>query len=254
MYQYLLTPPEDLTEAADFGLPLVHLAFSLGADGLLHHPGLPEACRGGLMLAGCRETPEDGSPDRAVRQVLALCRERGFRGLVLDGEGPPTPYLSRLIQGLDRGLERLGRGFFLPESYAAFSRRAFLYLSSAISGGSLEERIRAAGETYGARRLVLALDRRAESFPLPAPEGAGEPLSREELDQLLDRLQPQVRLSQDLCAHYFTYMDRKEGPRFVLFHREDSLRQAREIGASLGVTRFFLLYPQLKDLLPTLIA
>ena len=115
MYHYLLTPPEDLAAAAGLGRPLVHLAFSLGMDGLLHHPALPEVCRGGLMLLGTADAPESESDSQAVRQVLSLCRDRGFRGVVLDAEGPPSPFLSRFIGDLDRGLTKMERGFFLPD-------------------------------------------------------------------------------------------------------------------------------------------
>ena len=253
MVQYLLTPSGELEQARNCGLPLVHLDFSLGKDGLLHHSRLPDACRGGLMLAGAAEAPENGPPDRAVRAVLALCRDRNFRGVVLDREGPPTPYLSRLIRDLDRGLAQAERGFFLPEPFARFSRRAFLYLSSAVSGGSLTRRLREAAEEYGAARLVFALERTAEEFPIPAPGGAGKPLELEELEDLLRRLRPAVRFSADLCAYYFTYLDRKSRPRLVLFDRADSLRKKQELAREAGIERFFLLYPQVEDLLPDLI-
>ena len=253
MIQYLLTPSGELERARSCGLPLVHLAFSLGQDGLLHHDRLPDACRGGLMLTGAAEAPENGPPDRAVRAILALCRDRGFRGVVLDWEGPPTPYLSRLIRELDRGLARAERGFFLPEPCARLSRRAFLYFSSAISGGSLAQRLREAAAEHGAARLVLALERTAEEFPIPAPGGAGRQLYHAELEDLLRRLRPAVRFSEDLCAHYFTCMDRKGRPRLILFDRADSLRKKRELARAAGIERFFLLYPQVEDLLPDLI-
>ena len=110
MYHYLLTPPEDLAAAAGLGLPIVHLAFSLGADGLVHHPPLPEACRGGLILLGTEDAPKEGRSDQAVRQILSLCRDRGFRGVVLDAEEPPSPFLSGFIGELDRGLAQMERG------------------------------------------------------------------------------------------------------------------------------------------------
>ena len=161
MFQYLLTPPDQVSEAESFHLPPVHLAWHIGPDGGLHAVPGSDACRGGLMLAGTADAPEDGSADRTVRDILALCRDRSFRGVVLDPEDEPSPFLTRLIHGLDHSLERDGRGFFLPERCSAFSGRAFLFLSSAVSGGSLRQRLEQAAEAYGVRRLVLALERSA---------------------------------------------------------------------------------------------
>ena len=254
MYHYLLTPPEDLAAAAELGLPIVHLAFSLGADGLLHHPALPEACRGGLMLLGTEDAPEAGRGSQAVRQVLSLCRDRRFRGVVLDAEGRPSPFLSDLIGELDRGLAQMERGFFLPEAYANFSRRAFLFLSSALSGGSLAVRLAETADNYGAERLVLALEPVAEDFPLPAPEGNGRPLTPQELEDLMGRLRPAVHFSPDLCAYYFTYLDGQRQPRLVLFDRADSLRRKMAEAEQAGIRRFFLLYPALAHLLPQLLS
>ena len=205
------------------------------------------------MLAGTTDVPGEGSADRAVRDILNLCRERGFRGVVLDPEEEPCPFLSRLIHGLDRGLERDGRGFFLPERCAAFSRRAFLFLPSAVSGGSLRQRLEQATEDYGAKRLVLALERSSEDFPLPSPDGRGKELTRQELESLLRRLGGRPQFSPDLCAWTLPYLDRQSRPRVLLFDNVDSLRRKRDLARELGIGRFFLLYPQLEDLLPSLL-
>ena len=254
MFQYLLTPPEQLSEAESFHLPPVHLAWYIGPDGRLHAVPGSDACRGGLMLVGTADTPGDGSADRAVRDILSLCRDRAFRGVVLDPEEDPSPFLTRLIHGLDRRLERDGRGFFLPERYAAFSRRAFLFLSSAVSGGSLRQRLEKIAEAYGAQRLVLALERSAEDFPLPSPNGKGKALTREELADLLHRLGGKPQFSPELCAYTLPYLDRRSRPRLLLFDNTDSLRRKRDLARELGIERFFLLYPQLEDLLPSLLA
>lgn len=253
MFQYLLTPPDRLPAAEAFHLPPVHLAWHIGKGGrLLAAPG-SEACRGGLMLAGTSNAPGDGSADRTVRDILSLCRDRGFRGVVLDPEEESSPFLSRLIHGLDRGLERDGRGFFLPERCAAFSRRAFLFLSSAVSGGSLRQRLEQAAEAYGAHRLVLGMERSAEDFPLPSPSGKGKKLTGEELEALLRLLGGKPQYSPDLCAYTLSYLDRQSRPRLLLFDNADSLRRKRDLARELGIGRFFLLYPQLEDILPSLL-
>lgn len=251
MIQYLLTPPHSLTQARTFDLPLGHMACSIGPDGQLHHPTLPPDCRKGLLLVGISTPPEAGhDPRPAVRDILALCQSRAFGGVILDVECPPTPFLTGLIRRLEEELTQSRRGLFLPLSYAAFSDRAFLYLSSALSGGCLQTRLEEAIGQYGAKRLVLSLRRVREDFFLPAPTGSGRPLSQAELERQLHHREPRVFFSQPLCAYYFTYMSRESGAHFVLFDTEDSLRKKRAIAASLGIACVFWAWPEIADLTP----
>lgn len=252
MINYLLTPPQQLPQARSTGLPLAHVAFQISASGQLQAAALPEDCRGGLMLVGGGDAPAQGEVQQVLRPILHLCAQRDFRGVVLDLEGAPTPYLGKLIPALDQALERQNRGFFLPESFANYSKRAFLYLSSALSGGSLRVRLEQALRNYGPERVVLSLHRSAEDFFLPAPQGSGQPMSQQALRQLISRLEPRVFFSQDLCAHYFTYMSRETGAHFVLFDDAASFAKKLALAREAGVQRGFLLYPAVADLLPEL--
>lgn len=251
MIQYLLTPPHSLAQARTFGLPLGHMAFSVGPDGHLRHPGLPPDCRKGLMLVGIDAPPDTGSdPRQTVQEILSLCRSRTFGGVILDLECPPSPFLARLIRLLEEGLRQGGRGLFLPASYSAYSDRAFLYLSSALSGGCLQTMLEEAVRQYGADRLVLSLSRVREDFFLPAPTGSGRPLTQEALETQLRDREPCVFFSQALCAYYFTYMSRETGAHFVLFDTGESLEKKRDIAASLGISCVFWAWPEIADLPP----
>lgn len=255
MKQYLLTPPDRLAEARPWGLPLAHMACRLDPEGHLRPGQLPPEVSGGLLLVGLSQ-PLEGStdPTGAVREILTLCQVRGFPGVILDLETPPSPGIARFLSALEAGLARSRRGLFLPERYANFSQRAFLCLSSALSGGSLRQRLEEAIRTYGADRLVLSLRRTCEDFFLPAPSGSGRPLPQEELRQRMRRLEPRVRFSPDLCAHYFTYMSRETGAHFVLFDDGQSLARKRDLAWSLGIRRFLWLYPEVADYGPALTA
>lgn len=255
METILLTPPEQREEAARFGLPLGHMAFQLGADGRLHQSGLSAEVRGGLLLTGAAEAPTGNADFRpAVQDILATCRNRSFHGVILDLEQPPSPFLAGVIRGVEEGLSRQGKALYLPEVYANFSRTARLYLSSALSGGSLEKRLAQAAERYGAGRLTLCLERVRADFFLPAPKGIGKPLSREALETLMERLEPSVFFSKDLCAHYFTYVSRSTGAHFVLFDDGESLRKKMEAAEKAGISRCFLLYPETAEFLPALLS
>lgn len=253
MKQFLLTPPACLPQAQNCGLPLAHMAFHLSPEGRLHQALLPEEIFGGLMLVGVQTPPEPQcSLSGAVRDILDLCSVRKFSGVILDPECPPSPVLSRFIRLLDEGLARMNRGLFLPEIYGNYSRRAFLFLSSALSGGSLRQRLELAAARWGAQRLVLSLHRASRDFFLPAPDGLGRPITREELHRRICRLEPRIFFSPELCARYFTYMSRETGAHFVLFDDADSLLKKQTLAREVGIPRFFWLYPEIDDLLPEL--
>ena len=251
LHHILLTPPDTLSQARTLGLPLAHMAFQLGDDGHLHQSPLPSGLRGGWMLVGCPQPPEPpADPWTLVREITDLCLRRQFGGVILDLECPPNSILSRMIALLEESLRRRGRPLMLPEAYGAYSQRAGLFFSSALSGGSLRQRLEAAIQVYGVQRLVLSLHRTREDFFLPSPEGSGRPLSQEELKNTVDRLEPAVFFSRELCAYYFTYMNRTSGAHFVLFDNEASLRRKQELAQELGIQTMLWLFPQTEDLLP----
>ena len=60
-------------------------------------------------------------------------------------------------------------------------------------------------------------------------------MSREALRELMDRTQPSVFFSQELCARYFTYMSRESGAHFVLYDDGETLMKKMEVSQKLGV-------------------
>ena len=57
--------------------------------------------------------------------------------------------------------------------------------------------------------------------------------------------------SQDLCARYFTYT-RDGETHFVLFDGAETLQQKLRAGSATGFSAAFLMYPEVRDLLPRL--
>lgn len=251
-WQCLLTPPEQVSRASTYGLPLAHMAYQLGQDGQLRQRALPHTVSGGLMLVGGGAC--SGDARRAVRALLSVCRTRSFGGIILDIEAQPNPFWCKVIPELDEALKRQSKRFFLPETYANYSAHASLFLSSALSGGSLHARLETAVQAYGAERLVLALHRAGEDFPLPCPNGIGTPLTQQELQDRIQRFSPHgTFFSAALCARYFTYMVRGQGAHFILFDDGESLCKKRSVAEKLGIRQFFLLYPAVEDLMPMLL-
>ena len=104
-------------------------------------------------------------------------------------------------------------------------------------------------EKTAAERVALAVERVAEDFYLPSPTGQGMPLTREELQKRIAERAPSVFFSNELCAHYFTYMSRQNGAHFVLFDDAGSIRKKLQIARSLNIADAVLAYPQVEDLL-----
>ena len=246
--QFLLTPPQDWAQARTFGLPLALMAWQLDGQGRLTHAPLPPQAQGGLMLVGASpDLSPAADPRPGAREILAQCRSRGFAGVVLDLEQPPTPYLAQLIRLVEEGLAQRQGALFLPETYANFSRRAGLYLTSALSGGSLRRRLEEAVAQYGARRLVLCLRRAREDFYLPAAKGVGHPISQGELERLRRQLEPSVFFSHELCARYFTYMSRETGAHFVLFDDSDTLARKLQVARELEIRTVLAFWQEIAD-------
>ena len=127
-------------------------------------------------------------------------------------------------------------------------------IPSALSGGSLSVRLKEAIAKYGAERLALGVQRVAEDFFLPAPSGSGVPLSRDALQQRIQERSPSIFFSNELCAHYFTYMSRQSGAHFILFDDAGSIRKKLSLCQDLGIRQAILAYPEVDDLLSRLLS
>lgn len=249
----LSAPPADVRAASHFGLPVAHMAYRIGNGPHLFRANLPISARGGLMVID--SVGFDGRGDAAAfcQEVLRECTARGFDGIVCDFEARPTPALGTIIRTLGEQAARRGWPLYIPEAYAEYSGKARILISSALSGGSLRQRLLDAAEQHGVQRLALGLERVAEDFFLPSPTGQGTPLTREELRQRMEEQAPSVFFSAELCSHYFTYMSRRSGAHFILFDDAGSIRKKLQIAHSLGIRYALAAYPQVDDLLPELL-
>ncbi|MCD7945038.1 MAG: hypothetical protein LUF81_00225 [Clostridiales bacterium] len=189
--------------------------------------------RGGLLgLTAVSAVPE-GDPSHFCRQVVRECQARGAAGVLADWEPMQRPLLP-LVRRLSQALHPAGLLLLLPECWGGAAEQAGILIPSALSGGSLELRLKEAAERYGAERTVLALQPVREDFLLPAPSGQGRALSRQALADLRSRTHAPVYWSRELCARYFTYRD-GQGVHFVLFDDGDSLCHKLELAGGLGI-------------------
>ena len=250
MQLYLAVSPDKLRQAARFTDRLAHVAYRIGPEGRLTRRNLLVSTRGGMMVLGDQGCGPVRDSAALCRDVWRECGTRGYSGVLADFELPPSPDRTGFLSDLGRVLSRNSRRLFVPEPYGQAVDHAVVLICTALSGGVLRQRLEEAQSRFG-RRLALDLQRLRMDFPLPCPSGEGRPLPVGELDSLMEREQPSVFYSSDLCAKYFTYTRAGES-HFVLFDDAATLRRKLQAGQSLGIETAFLMYPEAEDLLPAL--
>ena len=251
MQVYLSVTPGDCRGAMKYHRRLAHVAYRIGADSRLLRQSLLMQTRGGLMSLSDRDCPPVDRPEALCREIWQECAQRSYAGVLADFEAAPAPDRLALLDRLCALLRKNGRRLYLPACYAAQVPAATAVVCTALSGGSFGEMLREAAGRYGRDRLALDVQRLTMDFRLPSPTGMGRPLSPEDLGALRRRLSPSVFYSRDLCAKYFTYTEEGES-HFLLYDDADTIRQKIRTGRDMGFSAAFLMYPEVRDLLPEL--
>lgn len=205
------------------GGPLATLAYSLDRQFPAPRPPL----RGGYMILGGRI--------RSARaaETANECRRRGI-GTVVCGFSPcPGLELLRFCEVL----RRRGIRCVITERLWQEGCGAAMLLSTAISGGTLRQRMEEAVSRCG--EVYLDLERTRRIFSLPCPDGAGRLICPEELERL-SREAESGFFSPDLQCKVWV-VRRDTDVRFVLYDDPDTLRRKTDLAMELGIQRGFLL-------------
>lgn len=250
---YLMTQPEQVAQATQYGLDAAYLAYRVGNGPHLFRVHSPVTPRYGIMVLDNGGFNGQGKPETFCQEVLRECGARSFSGAFFDFDGPPNPVLKRAVELLAPAFQHRRWTLYVPEGYALPSPSVKVVVSTALSGGSLRQRLSEAAAAYGPERVALGLEWVAEDFALPALNGAGTRLERSELDRLLSERSPAVYFNHDLCAHYFTYMNTGQSAHFVLYDDASSMAKKLHIAAELGIREGFLPQPQSEALLRNLL-
>lgn len=248
----LASPPADFTRAAAFGLPVAHMAYRIGKNGRLYRSEMPISLAGGLMVLDAAGFDGRGDSSSLCQEIARECVTRKFDGILCDFDRVPTPFLEQVTAQLGALADRHGWHLYVTEPYATQAKNSFVLIPTAISGGSLEARLKTAAGQYSPERLTLAVQRAAREFLLPATGDSGRVLERSELAELVHRFSPAVFFDRNLCAHYFTYMDRSAA-HFVLFDDSGSLLHKLSLARQLGISRAVFVFPEVEDILTRLI-
>lgn len=251
--QLILTaPPESCLRAAQSGLSVVRLCYRVGQGGHLFRAELPGKLRGGLMGLSGLDFDGPGDPVQLGREVLRECAAQGLGGVLCDLDREPTPFWEKALSQLGQGCAQRGWTLYVTEPCGGVTEQSRVLISTLLSSGTLEARLRTALVRFGEDRVVLGVQRAMEDYTLPSAAGEGKHLSRAELAGRIKRFSPAVFFDQGLCAHHFTYMENSTA-HFVLFDDGGSLRRKLALAAELGIRRAVLAFPEVEDLLPQLL-
>ena len=244
---FLSAAPQDLQAASQWGLPLAHAAYRIGANSTLLRQNLLLQTQGGLLSVCDTDAPFIDDPDAVCAAVLRECRRRNYSGVLLDFEAPLRQDRLTFAKQLGAMLASGKKALYLPETYA-LAGAGLILINTAVSGGSFTQYLQESAHRYGsAARLALDIERLRMDFTLPAPSGQGKALSPAEFQGLMEREAPSVFFSPDLCARYFTYTQGKE-THFVLFDDAETLQEKLRIGKQLGFSAAFFMWPEVSDL------
>lgn len=249
MQTYLAVTPDNLDTALHCTGRVAHVAYQIDPHGELSRCALAPQVKGGLMVLSDGDGCEIGNLSALCKAILNECAVRNFGGVVADFEQPLSESRCALLNTLHSFLRRSGRRLFVPESYGCEVPGAMVLICTAISGGTLRQRLEDARKQFG-DRIALDLQRVRMEFPLPCPCGEGSVIARETLAQLLSE-EPAIFFSDDLCAKYFVRICGRE-PRFVMFDDGYTLRRKLRLAQNLGIDLAFVMYPEVEDILKEL--
>ena len=246
----LAASPQDTRAALAFGYPLAHLAYQVGPALTLRRGSIGQSMRGGVMVLSDAETAHvSGDPEALLAEAMRECQTRDFQGLVADFEHGARKGLMEFLRLADTVLPRKGITLFVYERCASFAPGARVIVSTALTAGSLANRLQEAIQIHGGGRVCVEIERLARDIVLPAPQGMGDALSRDALQAILEKRNATVFFSSELCAHYFTYRDAQGQTHFVLYDDAASIRKKLALCQRMGVREAFLLYPEVRDIL-----
>lgn len=204
----------------------INPALALLQSGSCHQNLSP---KGQIMAMDCTTALPQGSfkeIESLLRHILAQCKGQGYKGIATFFPYTPHPSpLKELTTRLDEEAKKEQLLYYTTEEYAPFTHHSKIFLSTALSGGSLEERFSSLIHRYSPQRIVMDIEPMGVDFPLPSPKGTGNPRTLEEINVQIAQEKPYVFFSRELCAKYFTHHNTPHSLNFLLFDDPSTLRE-----------------------------
>ncbi|NLL39066.1 MAG: hypothetical protein GX254_05725 [Clostridiales bacterium] len=240
----LATPPENCKNALLWGIPLAHMAYKT-CGAYLYRAKLPDALRRGLMLITNMKASETRDTERLKRHILSECANRSYSGVIADFE-PPCPFAGNLLSALNTELKRHRLAFYVSEWAAGFVNECKVILTTAVTGGTLLQRLKDCAQKYSRGNIILDLEILSHDFLLPAHTGHGQRITHKRINELIEYTGAKPQFSEELCCHYFTYKSR-QGLHFVLYDDSYSVYKKIELAQKLGIEKAILFYPEVNS-------
>jgi len=245
-----VTPPEYI-ECEALGVTLAHLCYKISPSGrLIRFSRVPSKhLSGGIMgiLASGKDILRINH-ETLCRDIISEMTMRSFDGIFADFYGEFSPVLSSFLAELDRQAESRSMALYVNKAYASCTEHAKVLLQSDISGGSYSMYLSEMKQSIG-DRLCLEIVPVCTEFLLPSMSSAGNPLTRTELDELMNKLDPMPFFSRELCAKYFTYMDAENKAHFVLYDDAYTIKVKMQKAENMNICPMFMLYSEVREFL-----
>ncbi|MDR1669579.1 MAG: hypothetical protein LBR76_06450 [Oscillospiraceae bacterium] len=229
-------------------VPTAHMAWGIGPGLTLLSAGASVPRHGGLMVISDQAYDRsEGDPRRLAQECVYLCRSLGFSGIVCDFEQPVRRLLQTFVTECAELFPARGCAVYAPERYACHNTLRII-LPTALTSGSLPNRIKQAVGQYGANRVVLDMERLSRDLLLPGSNSNGVSVSPDTVALLLSSRGGTSFFSGELGARYFTYKDAEQNTHFVVYDDAGTFRYKTELALQLGVREGFILYPDMLGL------
>ncbi|MCD8354414.1 MAG: hypothetical protein LUC47_08900 [Clostridiales bacterium] len=229
------------------------MAYRAGDGPRLYRAAPPESISGGVLAAEDSHLRQVGGSAVFCQQAARECKARGAAGFWANWSRPAEGAMAALTAELDAALSRQGLALWVGEAYGPGCPAAQVLVSSALSGGTLKGRLSEAMDRLGGNRVVLAVERMAADFALPAVSGQGQPLTPRELAALREQHRPKRWYSGEFCAWYFAY-EREGQVHLVLYDDGESIRRKLLLAKDLGIVQALVAWAEVKDCVDTIFA
>ncbi len=248
---YLCAAPQELPSARRAFSHIAHAACHISSNGRLRTSLSSPCAKEDLLLLTSEEHCTFPDPTALCRTLRELCSQFGLQNIAADFPSPVTAEKLRFLSLLSKEFTVSGNRLWIPEEFASASPASGIVVCTAMSGGIFTKRLEEAVNRFGRDRIALDIQRLMMVFPIPSPTGTGTSLSQPEFKKLFLSQRPAVFFSRELCTKYFTY--RHNGQlHLILFDDISTLLEKIRIGRQMGVSHFFLSYPEITDILGAL--
>ena len=231
----------DRDSASQTGLPILRFGLGLTSNGTPIRTIAQNSIPGDILCISDFGISQQ-IPDEIIRQLTEEASDTG--GIFADFERA-VPQLDSFLSALDQTCAAADIPLFVP--YKRCPPNAYAVVPGAASGGSLREELER-GMMLRNGRIAVSFGPIRKRFYLPASDPEGEDLTEAELSAAQAKTGAHPFFSRELCANYFTYMEKNTGV-FILYDTDDTLRLRLRLIQEIGVPYIFMEWNGCQNLL-----